>query len=60
MRVLLLPIAASLGTLLLFAGSAGAAPDSAPLHSWSISKIEQGYVSDAAIAPTIDRRKAKA
>jgi hypothetical protein len=30
-----------------------------PLHT-SISKIEQGYVSDAAIAPTIDRRKAKA
>lgn len=30
-----------------------------PLHS-SISQIEQGYVSDAAIAPTIDRRKAKA
>ena len=30
-----------------------------PLHS-SISRLEQGYVSDAAIAPTIDRRKAKA
>ena len=30
-----------------------------PLHS-SISKLEQGYVSDAAIAPTIDRRRAKA
>jgi hypothetical protein len=30
-----------------------------PLHT-SISKIEQGYVSDAAIAPTIDRRRAKA
>ena len=30
-----------------------------PLHS-SISKLEQGYVSDAAIALTIDRRRAKA
>jgi hypothetical protein len=29
-----------------------------PLHT-SISKLEQGYVSDAAIAPTIDRRRAK-
>jgi hypothetical protein len=29
-----------------------------PLHT-SISKIEQGYISDVAIAPTIDRRRAK-
>jgi hypothetical protein len=29
-----------------------------PLHT-SISKIEQGYISDVAIAPTIDRRRTK-
>jgi hypothetical protein len=30
-----------------------------PLHT-SINTIEEGYVSEHAIAPTIDRRRAKA
>ena len=44
MRVPLTSISAILGTLLLLAGSAAAAPgpDTSPVRLWSVSKVEQG------------------